>query len=174
MTSAKCLPCGHIFHFHCLRTWLERSSTCPTCRAAIPEQVPPIRAAPAPAAPAGAAAPAIPPGAASVSPASPATPNGQQIQQPPAHLPCMYSHVQSAVIPQLTVIIACCLSVLPPPPPPLPPGMPNFMPPMIPPPPERLVQSAAQHPVSSPTHGLSMAIPPPPPFANFPNGELSP
>jgi E3 ubiquitin-protein ligase synoviolin len=24
------LPCGHIFHFHCLRSWLERQQTCPT------------------------------------------------------------------------------------------------------------------------------------------------
>lgn len=26
----KKLPCGHIFHFHCLRSWLERQQTCPT------------------------------------------------------------------------------------------------------------------------------------------------
>lgn len=36
METAKKLPCNHLFHFRCLRTWLERSSTCPTCRAAIP------------------------------------------------------------------------------------------------------------------------------------------
>ncbi|CAG8517551.1 2603_t:CDS:10 [Diversispora eburnea] len=28
----KKLPCGHIFHFHCLRSWLERQQSCPTCR----------------------------------------------------------------------------------------------------------------------------------------------
>ncbi|RPA75634.1 hypothetical protein BJ508DRAFT_418036 [Ascobolus immersus RN42] len=31
-TRAKKLPCGHIFHFACLRGWLERQSRCPTCR----------------------------------------------------------------------------------------------------------------------------------------------
>lgn len=30
------LPCGHLFHEACLRTWVQRSSTCPTCRAVIP------------------------------------------------------------------------------------------------------------------------------------------
>ena len=35
MTEAKKLQCGHNFHFGCLRTWLERSSSCPTCRASI-------------------------------------------------------------------------------------------------------------------------------------------
>ncbi|EKX31973.1 HRD1-like protein [Guillardia theta CCMP2712] len=29
---AKKLPCGHIFHFDCLRSWLEEHSQCPTCR----------------------------------------------------------------------------------------------------------------------------------------------
>jgi E3 ubiquitin-protein ligase synoviolin len=26
----KKLPCGHLFHFRCLRAWLERQQTCPT------------------------------------------------------------------------------------------------------------------------------------------------
>ena len=26
----KRLPCGHIFHFNCLRSWLERQQVCPT------------------------------------------------------------------------------------------------------------------------------------------------
>ncbi|KAH9449040.1 hypothetical protein Pst134EB_019878 [Puccinia striiformis f. sp. tritici] len=30
--TPKKLICGHIFHFHCLRSWLERQQTCPTCR----------------------------------------------------------------------------------------------------------------------------------------------
>jgi hypothetical protein len=29
-TTPKKLPCGHIFHFHCLRSWLERQQNCPT------------------------------------------------------------------------------------------------------------------------------------------------
>lgn len=28
--TPKKLPCGHIFHFHCLRSWLERQQSCPT------------------------------------------------------------------------------------------------------------------------------------------------
>ena len=28
----KKLPCGHILHFACLRSWLERQQICPTCR----------------------------------------------------------------------------------------------------------------------------------------------
>jgi len=35
MATAKKLPCNHLFHFHCLRSWLERQQTCPTCRASV-------------------------------------------------------------------------------------------------------------------------------------------
>ncbi|KAJ4721007.1 E3 ubiquitin ligase [Melia azedarach] len=35
MTTAKKLICGHLFHVHCLRSWLERQHTCPTCRALV-------------------------------------------------------------------------------------------------------------------------------------------
>ncbi|KAK6119150.1 hypothetical protein DH2020_047082 [Rehmannia glutinosa] len=35
MTAAKKLVCGHLFHVHCLRSWLERQNTCPTCRALV-------------------------------------------------------------------------------------------------------------------------------------------
>ena len=31
----KKLQCGHKFHFQCLRTWLERQQSCPTCRQPI-------------------------------------------------------------------------------------------------------------------------------------------
>jgi len=31
--SAKRLPCGHIFHMHCLREWVQNYVTCPICRA---------------------------------------------------------------------------------------------------------------------------------------------
>ncbi|PWY98792.1 hypothetical protein BCV70DRAFT_201584 [Testicularia cyperi] len=52
----KKLPCGHIFHFHCLRSWLERQQSCPTCRRTVldegpqtttpmPPPVQPVRAA---------------------------------------------------------------------------------------------------------------------------------
>ncbi|PIA45128.1 hypothetical protein AQUCO_01700578v1 [Aquilegia coerulea] len=35
MVTAKKLICGHLFHVHCLRSWLERQNTCPTCRALV-------------------------------------------------------------------------------------------------------------------------------------------
>ena len=31
----KTLPCGHTFHLGCLRSWLERQQSCPTCRAPV-------------------------------------------------------------------------------------------------------------------------------------------
>ncbi|KAL0076647.1 hypothetical protein J3Q64DRAFT_1811371 [Phycomyces blakesleeanus] len=30
LDQPKKLPCGHIFHFYCLRSWLERQQSCPT------------------------------------------------------------------------------------------------------------------------------------------------
>jgi len=45
MGAPKVLKCGHIFHCHCLRNWLERQLTCPTCRDEIQATAP----APAPA-----------------------------------------------------------------------------------------------------------------------------
>ncbi|KAF2129760.1 hypothetical protein P153DRAFT_422550 [Dothidotthia symphoricarpi CBS 119687] len=35
---AKKLPCGHILHFSCLRSWLERQQVCPTCRRPVLSQ----------------------------------------------------------------------------------------------------------------------------------------
>ncbi|KAI7801444.1 E3 ubiquitin-protein ligase synoviolin isoform X1 [Triplophysa rosa] len=59
VTGAKKLPCNHIFHSSCLRSWFQRQQTCPTCRmdvlrASQPNQTPPPAPAqaPAPAAPA--------------------------------------------------------------------------------------------------------------------------
>ncbi|KAH9851484.1 hypothetical protein C2E23DRAFT_869396 [Lenzites betulinus] len=40
MTPKK-LPCGHIFHFQCLRSWLERQQSCPTCRRTVLDNNPP-------------------------------------------------------------------------------------------------------------------------------------
>ena len=31
----KKLPCGHVLHFACLRSWLERQQNCPTCRQSV-------------------------------------------------------------------------------------------------------------------------------------------
>eukprot|EP00093_Oithona_nana_P009345 09345.XXX_221603_219648_1 [CDS] Oithona nana genome sequencing. len=49
--STKKLPCGHIFHKNCLRSWFQRQQTCPTCRldvlrAPLPGQQPPRRITP--------------------------------------------------------------------------------------------------------------------------------
>lgn len=35
MRSAKKLPCGHLFCLKCLKGWLGRQETCPTCRTAV-------------------------------------------------------------------------------------------------------------------------------------------
>lgn len=32
ITASKKLPCNHIFHTACLRSWFQRQQTCPTCR----------------------------------------------------------------------------------------------------------------------------------------------
>uniref|UniRef100_A0A023EXA4 RING-type E3 ubiquitin transferase n=1 Tax=Aedes albopictus TaxID=7160 RepID=A0A023EXA4_AEDAL len=32
VSNSKKLPCGHIFHTTCLRSWFQRQQTCPTCR----------------------------------------------------------------------------------------------------------------------------------------------
>lgn len=31
-SGVKKLPCNHIFHPNCLRSWFQRQQTCPTCR----------------------------------------------------------------------------------------------------------------------------------------------
>ncbi|RLN20356.1 hypothetical protein BBJ28_00013697 [Nothophytophthora sp. Chile5] len=52
--SCKKLPCSHIFHVDCLKMWVQRQQTCPTCRATIPTG--PRRPAAVPDAPVAAAA----------------------------------------------------------------------------------------------------------------------
>lgn len=37
----KKLPCGHILHFGCLKSWLERQQVCPTCRRSVVIDAPP-------------------------------------------------------------------------------------------------------------------------------------
>lgn len=50
INSSKKLPCGHIFHTSCLRSWFQRQQTCPTCRLNILRNTstPPPAAAAAP------------------------------------------------------------------------------------------------------------------------------
>ncbi|EST06478.1 Zinc finger, RING-H2-type [Kalmanozyma brasiliensis GHG001] len=49
--TPKKLSCGHIFHFRCLRSWLERQQSCPTCRRMILDDEPEVPAPVAPATP---------------------------------------------------------------------------------------------------------------------------
>ncbi|XP_013859993.1 E3 ubiquitin-protein ligase AMFR isoform X2 [Austrofundulus limnaeus] len=35
MLIARKLPCGHLFHNSCLRSWLEQDTSCPTCRTSL-------------------------------------------------------------------------------------------------------------------------------------------
>merc|ERR1719423_425655 len=44
--GVKKLPCGHLFHALCLRSWFQRQQTCPTCRLDVLR--PPRPAAPVP------------------------------------------------------------------------------------------------------------------------------
>lgn len=55
-TNTKKLPCGHIFHTSCLRSWFQRQQTCPTCRLNILRTATPPNAPAAAAGAAGAAA----------------------------------------------------------------------------------------------------------------------
>ncbi|CAN8031387.1 unnamed protein product [Ixodes persulcatus] len=56
----KRLPCSHIFHTACLRSWFQRQQTCPTCRMDVLRH-PQAAAAPSPQAPHPAAPNAQPP-----------------------------------------------------------------------------------------------------------------
>jgi hypothetical protein len=72
--TPKKLPCNHIFHFNCLRSWLERQQSCPTCRTPVFNQPEPAPQ-PAPAAPAPAPAP---------QPANEPQPQQQQFEPQPS------------------------------------------------------------------------------------------
>ncbi|XP_031572346.1 E3 ubiquitin-protein ligase AMFR-like isoform X3 [Actinia tenebrosa] len=41
MEVARKLPCGHIFHSSCLRSWLENDTSCPTCRQSLADDLQP-------------------------------------------------------------------------------------------------------------------------------------
>eukprot|EP00490_Sorites_sp_Unknown_P000558 CAMPEP_0114690540 /NCGR_PEP_ID=MMETSP0191-20121206/65824_1 /TAXON_ID=126664 /ORGANISM="Sorites sp." /LENGTH=520 /DNA_ID=CAMNT_0001980613 /DNA_START=56 /DNA_END=1619 /DNA_ORIENTATION=- len=46
-SKPKKLPCGHIFHIDCLKSWLVMQQVCPTCRAEIPADGPLLNGTPA-------------------------------------------------------------------------------------------------------------------------------
>lgn len=77
VTGAKKLPCGHIFHASCLRSWFQRQQTCPTCRMDIlrqPQPPPPSQ---------GVAPPQAPPTQPQTPPQIPQQPQPQAQQQIP-------------------------------------------------------------------------------------------
>ncbi|XP_037274128.2 E3 ubiquitin-protein ligase synoviolin B-like [Rhipicephalus microplus] len=74
----KRLPCSHIFHTACLRSWFQRQQTCPTCRMDVLRQP---TAAAAAAAANNAAAP--PPAAGQAAPQAPPNVPGQAFPQWP-------------------------------------------------------------------------------------------
>ena len=39
MESARKLPCSHLFHNSCLRSWLEQDTSCPTCRTSLKNRI---------------------------------------------------------------------------------------------------------------------------------------
>lgn len=45
-SKPKKLPCGHIFHIDCLRSWFVMQQVCPTCRAEVPADGPSVPQAP--------------------------------------------------------------------------------------------------------------------------------
>ena len=85
MSEGRRLPCGHVFHFACLRLWLQQQQSCPTCRQDIPVEAP--APAPQPQAPAPVEQPQ--PGAGWAAPRQPeaAQPGAGAVQQPAAAQP---------------------------------------------------------------------------------------
>ncbi|KAG8564083.1 hypothetical protein GDO81_016319 [Engystomops pustulosus] len=87
VTGAKRLPCNHIFHTSCLRSWFQRQQTCPTCRmdvlrASLPTQT----AAPADQ-PDAAQQPHAPPAQTPIIPPPPNFPPGMLPPFPPGMFP---------------------------------------------------------------------------------------
>ncbi|XP_077300629.1 septin interacting protein 3 isoform X2 [Arctopsyche grandis] len=122
MTSgAKKLPCNHIFHASCLRSWFQRQQTCPTCRLNIlrssaPVQTPAPAAAPMQAAPAPPTPPTPSPQNAQAQSNSSQQPTMQPGQMMPPSMP-----MPPGMMPNLTPFMG-----LPWPPPSMPPNLSTF------------------------------------------------
>lgn len=157
MTPKK-LPCGHIFHFHCLRSWLERQQSCPTCRRPV------LDTSPSPVAgrvgqvdaPRGAAL--VPPG---VPPFGPAA----DVPRPPAgHLGNLFRNMLRAPPPPA------------PPPAQYPPVPPQHFPVGGPPPPPYQWGPGFAHPPMGPHYAPPPQLQPPPVFQGYygPGGVWQP
>ena len=70
VNNSKKLPCGHIFHTSCLRSWFQRQQTCPTCRLNILRTTTPAPNVAAPGAQPNNEQPNVAAGAAAVDPAN--------------------------------------------------------------------------------------------------------
>lgn len=68
LLAAKKLPCNHIFHTSCLRSWFQRHQTCPTCRLDILRSTPVVQ-------PSAAAEPPAPPRTAQPTTSPPTAPS---------------------------------------------------------------------------------------------------
>ncbi|ETW08937.1 hypothetical protein H310_01419 [Aphanomyces invadans] len=90
LETAKKLPCTHIFHLNCLRMWLQRQQSCPTCRSNIPIDVNSARPEDTPEAnipPRGGVNPPPPQGQAQEQNNPPLQPEAPAPQQPQAQPP---------------------------------------------------------------------------------------
>lgn len=137
----KRLPCGHAFHYSCLRSWLARDQICPTCRQdVVPVNVPADAVRAAAAARHAAAAPAAP--AVPAAPAAPTTPavaaaaTTDQVRATPAsaHAATPAASAAAAAASPAAATASSTSYTAPPipgfPPPPVPPaGLPAFPPP---------------------------------------------
>ncbi|KAH9061217.1 hypothetical protein EDB87DRAFT_1576298 [Lactarius vividus] len=157
MTPKK-LPCGHIFHFHCLRSWLERQQSCPTCRRPVLDTTPsPVAGRVGQVDVRGAAV--VPPGAAP--PFGPAA----GVPRPPAgHLGNLFRNMLRPP-PQPA-----------PPPAPYPPVPPQHFPVGAPPPPPYQWGPGFAHPPMGPHYVPPPQLQPPPVFQGYygPGGVWQP
>ncbi|XP_017057257.1 E3 ubiquitin-protein ligase HRD1 [Drosophila ficusphila] len=151
VNHSKKLPCGHIFHTTCLRSWFQRQQTCPTCRLNI-LRTPAVNSTAMPRAGDEAAAGNAAPAAAGAQPTGgvPAPAPGAGVDGNPARAngPMAGS---PALPPSIADLIGDATG--------LPNGLPNLAGLSVPPPPVMPLLSPFMMP---PQFGLFSPLPPPP------------